>query len=136
MGLLVLPFLWLIVVQEQPEEGEDQKTHGGQEGPSLAPIVHPHAETVTEGRRDQKKGQPFQEIGRGGRVLKGMGGVRVEIAAPVCSQLFDGDLGSHRPHGQGWPRFGRVRWLKRRHRDRRSKCLDNPLGHQRQTKDQ
>ena len=62
---------------------------------AILPKVHPRANGM------ESRTQLGQAVGQAGRVLEGVGGVRVEVATAVGSHLLDGLLGGRGTAGAG-----------------------------------
>ena len=104
---------------------EEEEPHRPEDGPAVARLPGHRAERVREPRRDREDEEHLEEVRGGGRVLVGVGGVRVEEAAAVRPELLDRLL-----RGDRAERDRLRRAVERRDLRRGREVLDDALRHQ------
>jgi hypothetical protein len=79
-------------IEDDPQSRNEEDQHGVKKGPSLSGFSDHIAEHEDEGHRDEKNGEILDEVRRECRVFERLGGIGVEKAPAVGTELLDGDL--------------------------------------------
>jgi hypothetical protein len=103
----------------------EQEQHGHKQPPSLPGVARHHPEGVGQAGGNEQDQKNLREIGKRGRVFKGMRGIGVKKATAVGAQFLDCLLGGDRPHGD---LHRQPVGLERRRRFVGGKILDDALG--------
>ncbi len=77
--------------------GHKEARHDEPQGPALFLVAYHPPESIGQRRGDGEYRKHLQEVREACRVLERVCAIRVEGAAPVIAQVFNGFLGSKRP---------------------------------------